>query len=63
MGHGHSSFEARKGAHLRMTRDRVGVSIRSNVISYTPKYACLMVSLLIMSAELPEARMLPASSR
>src|SRR4029078_1731702 len=30
---------------------------------YTPRYACWMVSLLIMSVELPDARMLPASSR
>jgi hypothetical protein len=62
MGHGpYSSFEARKSAHLRMTRDCVNAP--NVIMSYTPKYACLIVSVDIISSDVPDARMVPASSR
>ena len=60
-----SSFEARKGAHLRMTAEDIREAlVRSGIIiPYTPKYACLMLSVDSISADVPDARMVPASSK
>src|SRR5579872_3298553 len=50
--------QAGEGAHLL----RGDYSTYSSH-AHTPRYACLTVSVCIMSAEVPDERMVPASSR
>ena len=52
---------SRELARVIAACDRHG--LRARMTRHTPRYACLIVSLASISAALPEARMVPASSR